>query len=116
MHCNTSFLMPREGIEAYSFSTGFPSVAPDTGEPFRCPHATKQFVAPRHTFASLNYAEGGHRTLMMLPSQDFESCASANSATSAIRTLYSKTHVHSNRFGMIFPCDRIKGTSLHTFS
>lgn len=40
-------------------------------------------LPPRHTFAALNYAEGGHRTLMMLPPQDFESCASANSATSA---------------------------------
>ena len=57
-------------------------------------------------------AGGGHRTLMMLPSQDFESCASANSATPAVRTLYNKNKFTAILFFSSLVCDRIKG--LHT--
>ncbi len=45
-------------------------------------------IAAAGTNESKNTAEGGSRTLTLLPGRDFESRASASSATSAVLTDY----------------------------
>ena len=54
--------------------------------------------------AALTCAEGGNRTLMKLPSHDFESCASTSSATSAYLISFFKNSLPTPDFKYFSLC------------